>query len=81
MAASSGRTATAEDSETASDKIERLMERLRLARHKQRDIFGRGLTVVDHLGFRWDSVDMESTVHEAKQDNCRAYATRLLNEM
>lgn len=81
VTASSRRAAGAEDSENLSDEVERLMEMLGLGRYRKRGIFGRGSTMVEHLGFRWESVAMEFTVTDAKQENVRAHATSLLNEM
>lgn len=81
MAASGGEAPTAEDSKTKLDKIERLMERLGLARYKTKEVIGRGSTVVDRLEFRWGSAAMEFTVTDAKQEKVGAHATRFLNEV
>lgn len=56
-----------ENSENASKKIQGLMQRLGLERHKEKEVSGKGSTVVEHLGFRWGSVASEFTATEAKQ--------------
>lgn len=76
-----GRASTGDDCLRASGHIGLLMRKLGLARHETKGVWGEGACVVDHLGFRWDSLRLLFTVTAAKQERVRAHSRDLLREM
>lgn len=80
VAPSVGRASTTEDCWKASSRIDGLMERLGLKRHQRKGFWGGGAQIVGHLGFRWDSVGMQFSILERKQEKVRAHAKKLLRE-
>lgn len=81
VACAAGRVSTAGDCRKGSERIEELMGKLGLARHPTKGVWGEGSTLVEHLGFVWDSARMRFTVMETKQGRVREHARRLLTEM
>ena len=76
-----GRALTKADCVAMSMQIDALMRKLGLARHATKGVWGEGACVVDHLGFRWDSVRLLFTVTAKKQQKVRSHARDLLHEM
>lgn len=67
ISASIGRPSTGDDCQVASENIEWLMRKTRLARRENKGVWGKGATCVDHLGFTWDSMSK-------KQEKVKAHA-------
>lgn len=77
---SGDRPATAKDCEIASKRLDGLMERLGIMKHPTKGVWGNGSTVIDHLGVRWDSMNMRFTITEEKQEKVRSWAEALVHE-
>jgi hypothetical protein len=80
VAAAIARASTAEDFQRASTRIGDLTRKLGLERHEAKGVWGDGEMVVDHLGFRWDSIRLLFTVTQEKQKKVRVHAKAILKE-
>jgi hypothetical protein len=68
------------DCAVASARIERLMDKLGIARHPKKGVWGKRAQVLDHLGMTWDSVSGRFTVTVQKQEKIKSHAVRLQRE-
>ena len=76
-----GRPSTGTDCLEISLKIDGLMRKIGLQRHDTKGVWGEGACIVDHLGFKWDSVRLLFTVTAEKQQKVRTHAREFLIKM
>lgn len=79
-APSGGKAETTADCFRASARLDHVLERLGIARHPTKGVWGDGACELDHLGFRLSTLTMTFTVTEKKQAKMKRMAGKMLRQ-